>query len=307
MSESLRPVLVLPVYRGGERFERALKSLTEAEGFFRRVVISVNGSIDGEDSKRARDFVARTASTAEVICTGKELPWMEHQRFWMQHLEETGCQATDWLYWFAHDDELYARGISTLVDGEGNWPLQESHTYLGPWAMQHEDPNPALNDVPENEMEFWTSFPGIEKSSLPVAEWVAQQFTQPTYINFSGCVTTLQTFQSIRDFRFPKPGGMRIEMAVAAAPHNKFVSEFRVPTVITYGRSNSDRTRYSRVARKDDRHIMVWLVNYLQHHPSGIPAISGAMCRVGLAHLKRIAFGRPLPQEEWRVRGIIER
>ena len=55
---------------------------------------------------------------------------------------------------------------------------------------------------------------------LPVAEWIAQQLEQPTYINMSGCITQLASFQALRGFPIAKPGGMRIEMATAAAPNN---------------------------------------------------------------------------------------
>ena len=234
------------------------------------------------DYKAQRIANGQPESKIELINTGEELPWMGHQYFWLNYLEQTNAQSDDWVYWFAHDDEVKASGIEALIDDQGNWPLEQGTIYLGPWAMRHEQGDELFSGPRDIDLESWTSFPIEGPLELPVAEWIAQQLIQPTYINMSGCVTTLRSFQEIRKFKVAKPGGMRIEMATAAAPHNLTVKEFDAPIVITYGRPNSDRTQYAKVARQDDKHMIAWLTHYISKHPSAAIPSTRAALKVGL-------------------------
>lgn len=230
---------------------------------------------------------------------------MAHQYFWLKHLEHTNTQTDDWIYWFAHDDEVKASGIKALIDEQGNWPLAQGTIYLGPWAMRHEQGDELFSGPRDVDLESWTSFPVEGPLELPVAEWISQQLIQPTYINMSGCVTTLRSFQEIRNFRVAKPGGMRIEMATAAAPHNLKVKEFNEPIVITYGRPNSDRTQYAKVARQDDKHMIFWLVSYISKHPSAAIPSTKAALKVALDYVKVLTKTGKLPEEDWRRRNIV--
>ena len=98
----------MPVYRGGAKFERALASVRRAEPHFRRIVVSLNSAAGSPDESIVAAYRASGPTKLEVVQTGTELPWMAHQYFWLQHLESTGEQSRDWLYWFAHDDQLRA-------------------------------------------------------------------------------------------------------------------------------------------------------------------------------------------------------
>lgn len=311
MAPSLQPILVVPVYRGGERFERALRSLRPSEQYFRRIVISLNspqGSPDEDAVARYRGQAEADGSPSkiEVVQTGTELPWMPHQYFWLDHLERTGVQPDDWVYWFAHDDEVKPSGIAHLIDADGNWPLRQGTCYLGPWAMRHDEPDHLYDGPRDIDLESWTSFPVEGPQELPVAEWIAQQLIKPTYINMSGCITTLRSFQELRRFPIDKPGGMRIEMATAAAPHNVTVAEFPEPVVITYGCAASDRTKYAKVARKDDRHMVAWLANYLARHPSGIAPTAKAAAQVVASYARVLTRRGTLPEEDWRFREMVD-
>ena len=311
VTNPLQPTLVLPVYRGGPRFLRALDSVNTSEQFFHRIVVSSNGPESNDDINAVNEYKAhriangQPESKIELINTGEELPWMGHQYFWLNYLEQTNAQSDDWVYWFAHDDEVKASGIEALIDDQGNWPLEQGTIYLGPWAMRHEQGDELFSGPRDIDLESWTSFPIEGPLELPVAEWIAQQLIQPTYINMSGCVTTLRSFQEIRKFKVAKPGGMRIEMATAAAPHNLTVKEFDAPIVITYGRPNSDRTQYAKVARQDDKHMIAWLTHYISKHPSAAIPSTRAALKVGLDYIKVLTKTGKLPDEDWRRRNIV--
>ena len=302
MPRPLQPVLVLPVYRGGRKFDRALSSLRSAEPFFRRVVVSLNSPSDSPDLAALNDYLSQIPSKVEAIHTLEELPWMAHQYFWLDYLEKTGEASTDWVLWFAHDDQLRPQGMEALSDENGSWTLGDRTIYLGPWGMRYDPPGGMYDGPADSPLESWTSFPLDGPLRLSVGEWIAQQLEQPTYINMSGCITQLASFQAMRRFPVSKPGGMRIEMATAAAPNNLYVEELSEPVVITHTSPSTDRTTYANVARKDDAHMVSWLANYIAHHPTAL----GSTARASATIIKRAItqrLGRDSSVgEDWRMR-----
>ena len=305
MSEQLQPVLVLPVYRGGDKFRRALASMRPAESYFRRIVVSLNASRGSSDENIIEEYRATGSSKVEVIQTNAELPWIPHQYFWLDYLSKTGERARDWLLWFAHDDQLRLRGLHSIADVDRSWRLTEGTIYLGPWGMRYDPPGGLYDGPVDAPLESWTSFPLAGPLRLPVSKWIAQQLEQPTYINMSGCITQLASFQAIRQFPIPKPGGMRIEMATAAAPINLHVQELSQPVVITHTSTSTDRTTYAPVARRDDVHLVAWLANYLMRHPSAIPPIARAAASLASRSLRHVAQRNSFVREDWRYRSTL--
>lgn len=300
----LQPILVVLDYRGADRFRRALESVADAQHLFSRVVLSVTAAEDSEDMSIAREFSIEHPG-AEVICPGRELPTMQHQAFWIDHLERTGASRTDWIYWLAYDDQIRRAGIEAMVDEHGNWPLHPGTAYFGPWAMRHEQPEETFDGPWDEPLESWTSFPSQGPTRLPVARWIADQLRQPTYIQMSGSVCTFESHRSLIRSRPAKNGPMRIEMATAAAPCNAHVEEFSGPVSIVYGRSNSDRASYGKAARKEDVHLMAWLARYSLHHPMASAEVArAAMHGIGGPLIDRLGRRRR-PQEEWRVRAVV--
>ena len=299
-----KPILVCMSWRGGARFERCLASIARAKEHFSRIVLSVTSAEDSDDMVAALAF--RDAHPGiEVICTGMELPTMEHQAFWVEHLQRTGAQPNDWIYWLAYDDEVRSTGIAALVDDSGDWPLEADTVYFGPWAMRHEQPDHLWSGDPSDPLESWTSFPQQGPLRLPVMEWIAEQLRQPTYMQMSGSVCPLANFVDVRDGRPRKRGPMRIEMAVAASGSTTHVAEFNVPVSTIYGRSDSDRATYGKQARKEDLHLMGWLARYTVTRPSQWASLVGLVSRASLQQVTSRMTGRTLPTEEWRVRGTV--
>lgn len=301
---ALQPILVCMVWRGGERFERCLRSIHVARPFFSRVVLSVTSDADSEDMRRALEAQIADPSI-EVLCTNRELPTMQHQQFWVDYLQSTGTSSSEWIYWLAYDDEIRTTGIETVTDESGNWPLRHGTAYFGPWAIRHEQPDELWSGDPLPPLEAWTSFPTPGPNRLPVMEWIAQQFDQPTYMQMSGSVNPFQSFIDLRYARPAKRGPMRIEMAVASSPDTQFIEEFPEPVSIIYGRSNSDRASYGKAARKEDAHLALRMLRYATRNPRTMPKVVSALSRAG-SRSAFSAIGRSaLPQEEWRVRGVV--
>ena len=292
------------VWRGGDRFTRCLASISASQHHFARVVLSVTSDDASDDMRRAVAFQAQHTNV-EVICTNEELPTMEHQAFWIDYLTRTGANSDDWIYWLAYDDEVRVRGIDAITDDEGNWPLQEGTVYFGPWAMRHEQADDLWAGDPGQELESWTSFPPNGPTRLPVLTWIADQITQPTYMQMSGSVNQFRSFLALRDLRPRKRGPMRIEMAIAAAPGTTHVEEFAEPVSTIYGRSNSDRATYGSMARKEDLHLAVWMARHAVAHPQQALSTLRAFAGAGIQTVSAVLDRSALPHEEWRVRGTI--
>ena len=305
MSIPLKPILVCMSWRGGMRLSRCLESIDRTAHHFSRIVISVTASEDSDDMRQAREFQQRR-SEVEVLCTGHELPTMQHQAFWVSYLQTTGVHENDWIYWLAYDDEVRGSGIDAIVDESGSWPLQTGTAYFGPWALRHEGADQLWSGDPTAPLESWTSFPANGPLRLPVAEWIADQLRQPTYMQMSGSVSPFGSFLDLRDAFPVKRGPMRIEMAIAASPHTAFIEEFPEPVSVIYGRSNSDRASYGRAARREDAHLLTRLVRFAGHHPNQVGTLVKGVGS-SMMSVAGSAVGRtPVAQEEWRVRGIVD-
>ncbi|MDO8307755.1 MAG: hypothetical protein Q7V58_05270 [Actinomycetota bacterium] len=307
----IQPILVALVYRGGARFVRALESIGASEHHFGRVIISVTGPNDGDDMHIAQAYLQDRSdcgepSKIELICSGVELKTMDHQRFWISYAERTGTRQQDWIYWLAYDDQVRKPGIDRIVDEHGNWPLENGTAYFGPWAMRHEQADELFDGPWDEPLESWTSFPVPGPTRLPVADWIARQLRQPTYMQMSGSVAPFRSHQRLATTRLAKRGPMRIEMETAADPGTLTVAEFDEPVSIVYGRPNSDRASYGRSARLEDLHLAAWLARYSTRHPRSFPVITQGMGHVAASYRRVITGSGSLPQEAWIVRGTVD-
>lgn len=307
-SAASQPILVVLVWRGGERFARALESLRGNEKYFSRIIFSVTAPLDSPDLGIAQAYMNATTiegahSKAELICTGRELPTMEHQRFWIDYLLSTGASPTDWIYWLAYDDQVRGAGIERIVDEFCNWTLTPKTAYFGPWALRHESADELYSGPWDAPLESWTSFPSGGPLALPVADWIGNQIVQPTYMQMSGSVVPLAAHYALVHEWPKKRGPMRIEMATAQFCAS--VAEFPEPVSIIYGRSNSDRTNYAKTARKEDVHLTMRLVKSAIQHPSRIPSLARNGFRVLKVGVQLTLGKTEHPSEEWRVRGIV--
>jgi len=302
-----QPILVVMDYRGGDRFRRCLDSVAVSEQYFSRIILSITATYDSEDMAIAEQYRRdHPNSKVEVICTEVEMPTMEHQAFWVDYLEKTGAQGSDWIYWLAYDDQVRPGGIECLLDQDGSWNLKLGTAYFGPWAMRHEKADEIFRGPWDEPLESWTSFPVPSPTHLSVIQWIARQLKQPTYMQMSGSVCSFESFLQVRDGRPHKTGPMRIEMAVASATCNTQVEEFPEPISIIYGRPNSDRSSYGIVARKEDKHLLLWLARFALAHPTSIPSLIRQSLGVTASYLGLGSRSTPRIEEDWVVRGVVQ-
>jgi hypothetical protein len=298
-----KPILVVMVWRGGDRFLRCLHSLEAASKYFSKILISVTSTPDSPDVQAAREFAARHKS-CEVICTGVELPTMAHQDFWITHLENAEVSPSEWIYWLAYDDQVWAPGLAALANEDHELRLDPESVYFGPWAMRHEQPDCLWAGSESDPMEVWTSFPENGPTTLPLLIWIRDQLNQPTYMQMSGSVIPFSNYLELRDTEPHKTGPMRIEMATAAGRDTHFVHEFAHPVSVIYGRSNSDRASYGAAARTEDIHLLRYLAHYARSNPSQIPRLINLVTRQSVKKVAEKLRLRAPYGEEWRVRTV---
>lgn len=297
----VKPILVVMVWRGGDRFLRCLRSIDHSSQYFSKILISVTSDPNSPDMLAAIKF-ASSHQNCEVICTGVELPTMRHQDFWVTHLENAGVNPKNWIYWLAYDDQVWPRGLAALSNSKHELDLDSHSVYFGPWAMRHEQPDVLWNGSETDHMEVWTSFPKTGPTTLPLLTWISDQLQQPTYMQMSGSVIPFENYLQLRDTIPKKTGPMRIEMATAAGINTRFVKEFAKPVSVIYGRSNSDRATYGSAARAEDIHLVRYLVKYVKSKPSQIPSLAGLVIQQSFIKVRERLGSRKPRTEEWRVR-----
>lgn len=293
----MRPILVMLSWRGGARLERCLTSIAPAVPAFSRVVLSSSSGTNTDDMAILQAF-AEAHPGVEVICTGRELATMDHQRFWIQYLHGTGAAPNDCVFWLAYDDEIRLAGLRAVMDPSRDWALDHQSVYLGPWALRHESPDALWSGDASASLESWTSLP-LTSTTMPLLDWIAQQIRQPTYIQMSGSVMPLRAHAELVLRRPVKSGPMRIEMATALASGARYIREFPEPLTIVYGRANSDRAAYGSAARVQDQDLVRRILRYVSRDTSELVRLPGLI----QAGLRTILPGHA--HEEWRVRGLI--
>ena len=297
-----RPVLVLPVYKGGERFLRCLRSLDVAHLYFAAIVISVNSKSGSADLQHAIDFQASAGLPVEVLNTQRELSSMDHTRFWANELRRFGLPPEQMIMWIGHDDELDPDGLAFNCPS-GVWPIDSDAMVLGPWKLRHESVN-ELYQVPDGEsLETWTCFPAPDLMPVPSLEWVCSQLIHPTDLNLTGGIFPFGSVLQVIGFTYKKISGMRMEMTLATALGTRFVTELPTAITIVYGRADSDRATIPvQHARQDDRQLLAWLTRYaLGSRQSRLRLVSTVGSLVALR--LQVAIGRgKFPEEDWVVR-----
>ena len=296
-----KPILVMMSYRGGDRLRRCLNAIALSENHFSRIILSVTASLDSDDMRQCETFRKERLPRAEVICTGNELPTMQHQQFWIRHLLDTGASMDDWIFWLAYDDELDRTGIESLVDASGSWPLNPGEVYLGPWNIRHEQPDQLWTETAATPTVAWTAFSIQAQKRMSVLPWIIEQLRQPTYIQMSGLIAPLRN-HSLLARRFPRKNlPMRIEMATLLHPSSVHVVEPSQPLTIIYGRSDSDRANYGRSARREDLDLAWRIVAYGLAHPLRALIVLPSLMVLAYRRIWRLLRRRPEPREEWRL------
>jgi hypothetical protein len=266
---------MVPVYRGGDEFLACLESIRAAPKLFAHFYLSFNGPEAGQDEQMARKALQGAESNVTFIRTPRTLDFIHHFAFYVDHMAKAGVHDDSWVLMLQHDDWLNISNIRMCTqDGDG-WDLRPGSLYLGPWDVFWEPTVQALGGVENTDPELISALYDIERSDMPQGDWIARELLDPYYINTTGAIAQFRHWSAVAHARPPKPGGMRFEMTLACSPGIRFIRQFDRPIVSVMARPDSEREKYSSLAkRKDDAHFVFWAArNWLRSPKSALPTI----------------------------------
>lgn len=222
MSQS-KPILLIPVYRGGSFFVECLESLRGALDCFQEVVISFNGP------EKEQDYAAflrnRPGPEEKFRClfAPTTLGGCQHMAFVCQKLRET-LDPGVLVFLMAHDDLLRADAVRRFL---GAAELNQRSFYLGDW-ITFESETPLVERTETALPEGATS--------IGVDEWLRHNWRQErrhVYTNMTGIVVPLLSLRRVTDWyaRTGSATGSRFEYCLATAREHTRILKAPEPLV----------------------------------------------------------------------------
>ena len=164
----MKPVLLIPVFRGGAFFDDCLASIIGKESDFEQIVISINGGLQERSIDRKAVFSSDLAKDNLVVFeTNKSLSTQGHSRFILRQLRLIGMKSEAQVMNLFHDDWLLRSPGVDLVDSET--------VVAGDWEKT-EKPSPVS---------------AVEGSSQSVKDWLWSSGRKQIFVNGSGMISTL--------------------------------------------------------------------------------------------------------------------
>ena len=279
----LKPVVMVPVYRGGDEFLACLESIRAACDLFAHFYLSFNGPEAERDEQMAREALQGIEPNVTFIRTPRTLDFIRHFAFYVNHMASTGVKEDTWVLMLQHDDWLNTGNIRTCTDDGDDWDLRPASLYLGPWDVFWEPTVQALGGVENTNPELISALYDINRTDMPQGDWIARELLEPYYINTTGAIAQFRHWFAVAHARPPKPGGMRFEMTLACSPGIRTIRQFDTSLVSVMARPDSEREKYSSLAkRKDDAHFVFWAArNWLRSPRSALPTIRAVPAILG--------------------------
>lgn len=257
ISKSL-PILLIPVYKGGDLFSQAVDSVIPCLPWFSRVIISLNGTDTSDDHASALRLADRCHLT--VLQTRKNLTAARHSRFILkQCFKSLELTSGDQIFLLCHDDLLCKKGFDAL-DYESWLNFRSDWVSLGDYKAFRNGTSP---DFARHESWF-SRYDSL--SIRPQEEFMKTQYTRhdDPFTNASGMRMSLGVNSSISRY-FHATGsksGMRTEYAIIVSKRVSHVVNFFPPLVCIRERSDSEGaivTRSDFAASELRYAIWVWI------------------------------------------------
>jgi len=252
------PILLLPVYRGGQMFREAIQSIQPCLPWFDSVVISLNGENVDEDETTALELNQLCRLT--ILSTRRNFTSVQHLQFISRQLNKTIRLAPDTpLFILCHDDLLHRPGFERL--DQKQWREWGSNCIsLGDYLVFGQTSSSAS---PRHESWFarYDALNSRPKSAFLMTQY--QRHDDP-FTNLSGMRLSLGVLRStVRYFSITRSrSGMRMEYSLIVNKAIQNVINFDPPLVCVREHSGSVGANVSRrdFAASELRYaIWIWL------------------------------------------------
>jgi hypothetical protein len=252
------PILLIPVYKGGQLFSEAIDSIIPCLPWFDQVIISLNGVDVWDDKATALRLVDRCRLT--ILATNRTLSAVRHLRFILkQCFKSLRLTSSDQIFLLCHDDLLCKKGFDAL-DYESWLNFCSDWVSLGDYKAFS---NGTSLDLARHESWF------SRYDSLcirPQEEFMKTQYTRhdDPFTNASGMRMGLGVISSISRY-FVATGsksGMRFEYSIIVSKRVSHVVNFFPPLVCIRERPDSEGaivTRSDFAASELRYAIWIWI------------------------------------------------
>jgi hypothetical protein len=224
MCEQTKPVLMIPVYNGGDYFAQLLVSLAPAEHLFKNVVISFNGEAPNKDEATLKKSLVNHFSNLIVLRTLGPLCNIQHMHFWTSFLNSKFKQ-DDPIFNLCHDDLLNYSNTRYFLE---NNPNLTNVCVLGDWEI--------FMDESHKKIRLGSTFPpnATELNVCHLLAWQNSRLSnKKKFTNMSGLLVPLLALSEASAIYNFVPGsyGARMEYCLATSKHNKRIIRAFPPLV----------------------------------------------------------------------------
>lgn len=184
------PVLLIPVFRGGDDFKRCLKSLKNCAHLFSKIFISINGSQSSEDESSIMQSDVYQHSPS-ILKTDENLSAVQHI-IWITCQLKSQISGDDKIFLLCHDDELNQQHYEKWL------PIHLASNINTAWIGNYKVVNMSLNG------SIISSLPSTAISQpLSCKEWLiynSQQSNGHVFTNASGICVPFYALEDVANF-----------------------------------------------------------------------------------------------------------
>ncbi|MCE2692997.1 MAG: hypothetical protein LW645_01830 [Verrucomicrobiaceae bacterium] len=254
MSNQTKPVLVIPVYKGGKYFEQMLDTLKLAEDLFSNVVVSFNGDDSGLDQGIFQKSTISNFHNILTLRTTTPLSAIRHMHFWVGRLKDNFHRDTP-IFVLCHDDLLLVDNVRGFLNDHSDF---DGVCVMGDWEIVYDE-------KPET-LKIGTTFPpGVTQvSALELLNWQnSSASSKKKFTNLSGMIVALRVLSSVSAIYHYSPDsyGARIEYCLATSRHNKEIIRALPPLVRIREHSNQQGKTVPKLSGiADELRYRLWLL-----------------------------------------------
>jgi len=219
--------LVIPVYRGGDLFMDAIRSVERSGIQFDNMIVSFNSN-EGEDYRvfqHAYD-VGDLTYKYTVFSTETEMNGIDHGKFIVNKLKEM-IPHESLIFFLAHDDRIIYQPNCKKIENFYTC-LDSSSVYFPSYSCCKVEDYSKLTEVNENE----------ESMTPEVFFWRTQKENVPT--SMSGMIVPLAAWEESLEVMTMSGSGARFEHLVAISRKVKQIHFHRCVKTLIASRSDSD-------------------------------------------------------------------
>lgn len=290
MHKSSLPVLIIPVFNGGNDFKRCLASLKNSTNSFAKIFISINGSNSSKDEATIIDSGILRASPT-ILKTNVNLPPVHHIT-WITGQIKSKISKNQRVFLLCHDDELnfqhYEKWLSLFS------ARKENMAWIGSYRVI---------DMSLKESMISALPNSATDTPLSCKEWLVYNFQQTAghvFTNASGICVPFFVLRDVAKFwrlTQAKVGG-RFEYMMLSHRSINGISCFPEPIVTIHeslGQGGRNRS-YENLLR-DELRYTIWLILnattideliYILKSPCGLLAFRNNLTTLFKVEIKKI-------------------